>query len=370
MPSYGSCNCPECARYRRQDEARLASAETETEVCAWCSIRFDVGTGYNNGWGEDWCSSACHDTDTADIEDDDEAVRGAPLVHSYSYTPDLNFLKVAGEAEALFLGFELEVPTSSYQELSQAVYDSAGQAEEVLYCKEDGSIDGVEIVSHPMTHAYLRESFDFSMLSRTSDAGQYLRGTPGDGYGLHVHVSRKGFRNEAHALRWLLLIYRNESLVECVARRSSEQWAGFKDSEACRRKAGMKPTKKEIAAHRANLVSNGYDDYDADFYTNRWVESANRYNGDRYVAVNANNEHTYEVRVFRSTWDETEFRAAVDFVHASVIYTRNLRAREALRGGLTAGAFVAWLQDKPEYASLVTYLAARLDTQAGAELSA
>lgn len=348
MPS--TCGCNGC----RADRGDLPT-------CVYCGSEFDRDDSYF----DDYCSDGCYDRDNA--YDDDS---GSPLIHDYSFTPDLNFLRADDDPDdSLFLGFELEVPSDDRGELAESISAGPGRGESVLYCKEDSSIDGVEIVSHPMTHKYLRERFDAGMFRPGSGVSQWLREPDliNSGYGLHVHVSRKGFKNQAHALRWMLLIYRNESLVNVVARRTSDQWSSFRDADECKKKAGLGPSKREVENYRRSLERRGYHPPDIDYYVREFTSSG--YSGDRYVAVNANNRHTFEVRVFRSTWSELEFRAALDFVHASVTYTREMKAVDALRGGLTSAAFVAWLQDKPEYAPLCEYLAPHF-TETGLERAA
>lgn len=291
----------------------------EQSMCVDCSQYFDPSREGSHSQ----CQS-CLEIETEDDDEDDSWGGGSQYVHSYSHRPSPNFRAIDDDPDAgkLYLGIELEVPTDEPSDLARSIYDGPGDSETLLYCKEDSSINGVEIVTHPITHAFFNESFPFEMFNRDSEQSGMLRSRrPGSGYGLHVHVSRNGFKSEAHSLKWMLLMYRNETQVTQLARRTPNQWTSFKDKDKCAAKAKRSRP--------------------SDYY------------GDRYVAINATNRDTYEVRVFQSTWSEQEFRAAVDLCHAGVTYTRGLTAHDALRGGLEWPAFRQWLDGRDEYKSLI-----------------
>jgi hypothetical protein len=99
-------------------------------------------------------------------------------------------------------------------------------------------------------------------------------------------------------MMWLLFMYRNVAALEKLARRASSRWASFK-----------KPVPGELARKAQSVQAD-----------------------NRYVAVNCNNEKTFELRFFASTLDEREFFAALEFADASVRYTRAIAIQEALRG--------------------------------------
>lgn len=310
----GRCTCTIC---------RIRGGGTVEAECAYRQGDFTLSMENRSfDWcGDVLCSQGC--LDEFRTEQALEEARANGCMRNYSWKPTPNFLRVddaAGDDEHLFFGFELELPSDNRTRLSTAVYEGPGQAERVLYCKDDSSIYGAEVVSHPMTHRYFREFLDIQGLF-SGDVARHVDGTPETGYGLHVHVSRAGFKSQAHALRWLLLIYRNADEMAKLSRRTSGQWSSFRDLEECEEKA------RRIGA------------------------------GDRYTAVNAQNSYTFEVRCFRSTYDEQEFRAAVDFCHASVVYTRSLNNNGALKGdALTWGKFRAWVDARPEYEHLTNEL--------------
>lgn len=321
LDQFDSCACADC-RDRRGEPG-------DWRRCTRCADTFDYsreGSVCPDGLTRcSPCADAWEDEgeDPDYYSDADDDAQSATL-HGYSYRPVPNFLSMGyddPDYDRLHLGVELEVPADNECKFADAIFAGPGNREDVLYCKEDGSIQGVEIVSHPMTHAYFRSRFPFSMFADEALTGMLFDPVPGEGYGLHVHVSRSGFKSQSHTLRWLLLMYRHAEHVERIARRHDSQWAGFGDAQRLESKASGSTR------------------------------------GERYVAVNACNEATFEVRVFRSTWKEQEFRAAVDLVHASVTYTRDLSPIAAVEGGLDWSTFRDWLDERAEtYSGLVAEL--------------
>lgn len=259
---------------------------------------------------DDLCES-CYDDRWNDDDDPDQC----DLINSYGYAPTPRF---HGDGP-VFLGLELEVttPSGELREAAQVAIDTIG---DLGYLKSDSSVSGFELVTHPMSHAWMAEHFPWKTLDELARMGC-------DGYenGIHVHVSRAGFDSPAHIFRWLKLIYRNEDPVTAIARRESE-WASF-SSRA-----------RQNAKHHAKGSRQG----------------------DRYCAVNVQNFATFEVRVFRSSLDRQEVRAALDLVSASVEYTRHLTVPAILSGGWTWQGFMEWARERPEYAALVAESEARV----------
>lgn len=294
-------------------------------TCYRCDDTFEYIDGY-------YCDSCderhCENCGECESCDDDDYGRAAG-VHEWNYRPSPYRPKGEYPQRAL-MGVELEVGGRARSIV--AAVRGIDAHEDHLYMKEDGSISGVEIVTHPMTLEWSK-SFDFEgLLSGLRYAGSYVE----DGYGLHVHVSRNAFRrggkrSSQHAMTWLMFLYRNAEQVQELARRTESRWAKF-----------SAPRTGELA-RKANL-----DRPDVD--------------SDRYVAVNCNNTRTYELRFFRSTLSVQEFRAAIEFADASVEYTRAIKTADVLTGnGLTFGHFAQWLgQDddrRVTYSNLVEEIA-------------
>lgn len=263
----------------------------------------------------------CSDYRCEDCGECSDSRRSRYRVRSWDYKPSPYMPKGNYPAEPL-LGVELEIGGTTGA-ITAAVHE-VDDCESHLYMKEDGSITGVEIVTHPMTLAWAR-TFPFgTLLEGLRDAGCYVN----DGYGLHVHVSRSAFRRAGkrsapHQMAWLMFMYRNSRKVQQLARRAESRWAAFKAPR--QGELAMKATRDDIG-------------------------------DDRYVAVNCNNARTYELRFFASTMDDTEFHAAIEFADASVEYTRTLKTADILRGSaLTWSHFHDWAQGR-DYPHLLAEL--------------
>lgn len=247
---------------------------------------------------------SCEYCDTRYWSDDGhECYEESEYVYNYSYKPSPFFF---GEGR-FHLGFELEIELQrgNRQDVASMVHDSLGAR---AYMKEDGSLNnGLEIVTHPHTLEAYRE-FDWSVLKKLKS--YRCRSWNTDTCGLHVHVSRSGFgikydrekfdsrdsylsavqlSKQAHEFRFMKLIYDNQRQIVRLAGRSTH-YASFDDKG------------KIIDKVKFYHQSNG-----------------------RYSAVNCENENTLEVRVFRGSLRKERVLSALELVHASVEYTRNLK---------------------------------------------
>lgn len=245
-------------------------------------------------------------------------------VRNYSWNPpEFNF-----HGSGNMFGIEIEV--GGNRRTIVDIVHAYDNSEEFVYMKEDASVDGVEIVSHPMSLEFVRTRFDYAgMLAELRRAGCYVDAD----CGLHIHVGRDAFRNAAgknsavHLYRWLKFLNDNSvDIDQAIAHRVSDRWAPWnvRYSDSLRSKA------------------------------------MNRATGDsRYAAVNTTNAHTIELRVCASTFDAGRFYAAVEFMHASIEYTRQLStgAGDAL-DWFAFGVYVA--TRATEYPSLAAVVGSRL----------
>lgn len=298
--------------------------------CAPCSITYKEERGgefyYCDSCDEEWHESStqyylgerycynCYEDNAYTCEDcgddcwsgndhycesneDDDGYRENSPIHSYSYRPSPAFFGTG----KYYLGFELEVETrnSSRYEGAQLAQDLFGGH---VYLKDDGSLnDGFEIVTHPHTLTEYQTNFNWAGLEKLKSQG--LRSWNTSTCGLHVHVSREAFsvegvrlsyeqrilKRQAHELRFMKLIYDNERQVGRIAGRSGNHYATFQD--------------------KGNLV--------------RKVKQGYQENG-RYSAINTENDDTLEVRVFKGSLRPERILSALEFVTASVEYTRDL----------------------------------------------
>lgn len=218
-------------------------------------------------------------------------------IHSYDYKPSPVFFSLPEEEnteDRFHIAFELETEYTGHESLG----DVAGFLEEdFLYFKEDGSIShGFEIVSHPMTWAWVQKNRDKidSLLSKAIDEG--LRSYDTDTCGIHIHISKNSVGN-FHLYKFLKFIYENKDYMLKISQRKKcnlERWAKLDD-----------------------------DDYDI-------VETAKNKNGngDKYVAVNCNHPHSIEVRVFRGTLKKQSFYKNLEFMKALYSFTMDCRVKD------------------------------------------
>ncbi len=278
---------------------------------------------------------------TDDDDDDDDGYWGtdydspSELVMPWDWCPRARFL---GEGN-LFYGFELELDTNQPVGIAaELVTDAMGG---IVYLKEDGCIGhGFEIVTHPMSYEFIQTAFPWERFGRVLRDADMM---DHDNLGLHVHVSRSGFSSAAHTFRWLQLLHRNSDRVCDVARRNSVQWARWHESFRINSKwvalewpQRSLPRCQFAAFERSSLYGNYTSVLD-----------------DRYQAINPTNRNTFEVRVFASTTDIAEIRAALELVDASVEYTRQLTSHEILkRDGWAWDQFIDWTDRTGRYENL------------------
>ena len=231
------------------------------------------------------------------------------IIYQYSYKPDPQFF---GNDDYYF-GLELEVEDAhewGCENGAQIVVDELGGR---VYCKSDGSLnDGFEIVTHPHSFQALK-TLDLRVLDTLRRKG--FRSWDTSTCGLHVHISRTAFRkngkrDEAHELRFQKLIYDNGVHVRAIAGRSSS-YARFND------KGKLVPKVK-------------------------YGQTA-----DRYEAINVQNDHTLEVRVFRGSLKPERVLSAVEFLHSAVEYTRNMKVNPK-DNQLSWVRFMAYVLDNKE----------------------
>lgn len=289
--------------------------EADFRSCDSCADDFDY-----EQYG--WCCDACSAVLCDDCSSCNNCSEATDDVRPYDYRPS-SFRPKGNYPDEVLFGVELEVGGRESQIVD--VVQTYDPCEDHLYMKHDGSIDGVEIVTHPMTLQWARD-FPFENLLADLRAGAC---DVGDEYGLHVHVSRNAFRRYgrqscAHQMMWLLFMYRNVSDLTALARRTSTRWASF-----------TAPVPGELARK-----ATGVD------------------NGERYVAVNCRNEKTFELRFFAATLDLREFFAALEFADASVQYTQALQINDVLSGdALTWPHFSEWVASR-NYPHLAAEIAA------------
>lgn len=256
------------------------------------------------------------------------------VIRSYDFRPRGGFRFHGQDEHNLFMGFELEVEGGDDTDIEYSASEALSVLEgehERGFIKSDGSLNnGFEIVTQPHTLEEYMDKFPWEVITNLQHDG--FRSWNTSTCGLHIHVSRSAFgwnfnssrqtgRTEAHALRFLKLIYDNQAPITRLAGRTSDQWASFADRGYLLRKV-----------------------------------KHNEQNNGRYSAVNLGNRDTFEIRIFRGTMRVERIKAQLQFVHSAVEYTRDLKVSPA-NNTLRWGAYRKWLHaHNDKYPQLVTLL--------------
>jgi hypothetical protein len=227
----------------------------------------------------------------------------------------------------LYMGAELETECVNGDLMNGARYVTTNSRigdVDTLHLKSDASISyGFEIVTQPGTLEFFMEDFNWQAISGLANLG--FHSWKASSCGLHIHLSRNSFVNDAHLMKFIYFIFKNrESLVQFAGRES-----------------------RRFAAFDINQFLNGYSDWDSNEITkgNTLLEMAKGYvnNRERYLAVNLQNSKTIELRFFRPSLNPITVQAALQFCQASFEYTKDVTAQQAVQGGLMFNSFNSWL---------------------------
>jgi hypothetical protein len=226
-------------------------------------------------------------------------------IHNYSTRVEqmLKFKATRVRPNTVYLGCELEYETNNRNRAQIGVGKLMhGHA----LMKSDGSIrNGFEIVTCPATLDIHLEIFK-----------KFYDSIPPDlkiekNVGMHVHVSRK-------PLSQLTI----GKLTEFLNRIDN----------------------KQFIAHIAGRIDNNYARMDS----GRTISfpRKNRQGGDRYNALNLNNQNTIEVRLFATPMNYKEFATRLQFVQALVDYCMPAQSNDSLKKQTHYEAFMHWLSSR------------------------
>lgn len=163
--------------------------------------------------------------------------------------------------EPIVFGFELELELKKRDvfgiEREALATQILAKTDDVV-CQRDGSLEnGFEIVSQPATYSYYYNNFSWSWISDVVKS-DFVYGSEIGERGLHIHINRASFLDEAHTIRFA------QAIVDDVKK---------------------------------------FHDLDVDyFFAPESVYCKTAYSTDeRYCAVNLSNQNTIEVRCFAPT---------------------------------------------------------------------
>lgn len=325
---------------------------------------------------------------------DDECERQSGEIHYYSYRPPLEFYSTdelgrvtihnSALGHQVYMGMELELEVGDYGKrgrAAKAIYDRTG---DVVYCKEDGSLNcGIEVVSHPMTLDVWQHNFDWHWTQQLADMG--CRAWNTQTAGLHIHVGLTSFSDRSHFARFYMLFMRNSDEWIKLAGRDSSRWASFHEYDdqgaAVRRAFGVFPAALQLPPLETRGMTPRQVDYARferemfiKYHPNKFIRpDFGRTNNGRYVALNCQNQSTIELRFWRPSLKATTVLAALEATAAAVEYTRTLKVLSTKdkvlqnKGeALTWESFYAWMLE-PENVERYPHALARIAGRVGGE---
>lgn len=221
---------------------------------------------------------------------------------SYGWKPDPIFNRADKRESLLHMGFELEMEDVDDEGLD---YDSAVRTihnilnkegdDLTVYCKSDGSLNdgGVEMVSHPRTLDYYMGRYQDFEKCYNELVGEGWRSEEGGHCGMHVHIDKKYLGKNVDyvcaKVGYIFSLFWDELL--CISRRRSNALGYCHKNDI------------EITDTK-NIIIDKIKDQ--------------KYDGDRYVAVNNKPEHTLEIRLWRGTLNPRTVMATLDLTQAIV----------------------------------------------------
>ena len=226
-------------------------------------------------------------------------------IHNYSTRVEqmLKFKATRVKPNTVYLGCELEYETDNRNRAQLGVGKLMhGHA----LMKSDGSIrNGFEIVTCPATldiHLDIFKKFYDNIPKDLKIANNV---------GMHVHISRR-------PLSQLTI----GKLIEFLNRLDN----------------------KAFIHHIAGRIDNQYARMESD-RTITFLRK-NRHGGNRYNALNLNNEKTIEVRLFATPMNYKEFASRLQFVQALVDYCSPAQSNESLKKQTHYQSFMHWLSSR------------------------
>lgn len=279
--------CDICGEHLTDDE--IWASDDERSICYNCNTDYctceDCGTilHYNDAryssYDENYYCEDCYEE------------HDASCIEEYSYKPEPVFLGYT--EDNLYLGVELEVDKGT--NLYKTTKELTEQFEDI-YLKHDGSLGrcGFEIVSHPATLDYHINELGWDKIMSICQDNEY-KSHDTQTCGLHIHMNRaflgKDETEQDLNIAKLIILFEMfwDSCIVPFSRRniaSMERWAS-------------KPTLDYKSTDTENEI------FDK-------VKSYKR--AGRYRAINLENTHTIEFRLFRGTLKLNTFIASLQFV--------------------------------------------------------
>jgi len=290
--------CADCGNEFTGDSYHNAGEEA---ICHHCSSNYTCCDGCEGTFHTDFVRSNNNGTFCESCYEEEVDDENGPLF-SHNYKPTAKFLEAVRDVitPKLYMGWELEIDRLHAIGVRRVVEIKKANLPPQVYCKEDGSLNhGFEVVSHPGTLAYWNNEFDWSWCKRLTDVG--FRSYDTMTCGLHIHVS-KSFLTDVEQYKLLLFFRDNREFAIRLSRR-----------------AGQKRDPND-----SNELSNmeSYCRIDRDVSKSRLLRSVRTRKASRYTAINLQNQHTIEFRLFRGTLNPDSVKRNLHLVYMLCHYVK------------------------------------------------
>ena len=292
-------SCEDCGDIFERDFVGMICESCQYDECGRCGYQVTRGALRTiPEIAEAYCDT-CHA----------EWVReNSRLIQNYSFKPAPSFFKLKKENTKTFFGLELEIESTSNISLeknAKIIQDHLGQ---LAYFKFDGSLnDGFEIVTHPFSFEWYKQNFKFDFLRDLRANG--FRSWDTQTCGLHIHISKNAFVNNAHVWKFCQLFLKNKSSWVKMAGRSSTRWASYDPDRL--------PV-ADILKHKKHP--------------------------ERYCAVNLCNAETIEIRIFRGSLNPVRVQSAIESVAAGFDYSRMINVKDYARDAIDFANFAKFVE--------------------------
>lgn len=292
--------CSICGDIISIDNAYNSFGNNYCESCYWDNFGSceNCGRIFHNDdlyWHASYESSFCESCNPPEIDG----------LHEYEYRPKPTYYRGINELENddhrcnLYFGIELEIESDD-NDIESAVKNLP----DFVYAKEDSSVNaGFEIVSHPCTYKWLRENPEKwnQILDLRKDG---FRSYNTDTCGIHIHLSKNYF-GTWHLYKFLKLFYENPKFILRISQRNENN-----------------------LNHWATLSQKHYNNNDDESLVYKAKNKQGNY--ERYTAVNLQNQHTIEIRIFKGTLNPRSFWKNIEFVKATVDFTLNATLKDVI----------------------------------------
>lgn len=230
----------------------------------------------------------------------EEKIREVGIIHAYDYIPDtFTFYKTNGEEHPLYFGLEIELSgktTCEDEEDAKKLLEKLPENE--FYAIHDGSIRGVEIVSHPMSYKHI-QTIDWGSFFQLAKELKYDNG---DHYaGLHIHISKDWFGgHQSETLTKIIyLVYKYKyRITEEIADREPNEYCEYDHNT-------MKAVNDNDIFETYRQFTLKYDNEDG-----------------KYGAINIMHKDTYEFRVFDGATNVSDLFKRVEFIYKLALVVR------------------------------------------------